>query len=291
MPLSSFDFKLLSDRDFKEDSVREEIITPVLRYLGYSASPPTRIVRSKALVHPFVHIGTKRFAIKIIPDYLLEVDGKAAWILDAKGPRETIHKGASVEQAFSYAIHPDVRAFTYALCNGHRLLAFSVSRIDPILDVDLRKLNEHESELKAALAPNAFRDASVTKFRPDFGIYCRKVGIAGSTRQHFYGLGLPSIAKLADGRYTSFLNLQLDGEWYALSLDFDAPRYRQLLEVVGPILGRTIDAAVQVPPHKLDLNMGSPVLNVVARVGRRIIQDKKEAYCPLIVDEFSLATT
>lgn len=33
----SFDFNLLDSPDFKEDSVREELITPLLHALGYQA--------------------------------------------------------------------------------------------------------------------------------------------------------------------------------------------------------------------------------------------------------------
>jgi hypothetical protein len=33
-----FDFTILDDANFKEDSVREEIIVPILTKLGYSAS-------------------------------------------------------------------------------------------------------------------------------------------------------------------------------------------------------------------------------------------------------------
>ncbi|MGI8641002.1 MAG: hypothetical protein ACR2MG_13795 [Pyrinomonadaceae bacterium] len=34
----SFDFTLLDSPDFKEDSVREELILPMLKTLGYSAT-------------------------------------------------------------------------------------------------------------------------------------------------------------------------------------------------------------------------------------------------------------
>ena len=40
-----FDFTLLDDPGFKEDSVRGELISPLLRRLGYSASPPNQITR------------------------------------------------------------------------------------------------------------------------------------------------------------------------------------------------------------------------------------------------------
>ena len=119
-----FDFCLLDDPGFKEDAVREELIVPILNRLGYTASGEHRIVRSKPLVHPFVSIGTKQYKINIIPDYLLSVGGLTKWVLDAKRPGEEILTGTNVEQAYSYAIHKDVRVSLYGLCNGHTLLGF-----------------------------------------------------------------------------------------------------------------------------------------------------------------------
>jgi len=37
-PLQDFDHKALDDPEFKEDSVREEILAPVLKALGSSAT-------------------------------------------------------------------------------------------------------------------------------------------------------------------------------------------------------------------------------------------------------------
>jgi predicted type IV restriction endonuclease len=100
-----FDFTLLDDPEFGEDAVREELVVPLLAALGYTASPPDRIIRSRKLEHPFVLFGTVRKGITIIPDYLLERDGAYAWVLDAKGPGENIDTGKNVEQAYSYAMH------------------------------------------------------------------------------------------------------------------------------------------------------------------------------------------
>jgi len=42
------------DPEFKEDSVRELIITPILRRLGYLPTGTARVIRSKALkIHLF----------------------------------------------------------------------------------------------------------------------------------------------------------------------------------------------------------------------------------------------
>jgi hypothetical protein len=55
--LAGFDFKVLDDPEFKEDAVREEIITPIVKALGYTVSPPNKIIRSRKLIHPYVSIG------------------------------------------------------------------------------------------------------------------------------------------------------------------------------------------------------------------------------------------
>ncbi len=289
MPLSHFDFNLLRDRDFKEDSVREEIISPLLRHLGYSASPPNRIIRSKSLTHPFVQIGTRRNEVKIIPDYLLEISGKNQWILDAKGPNEKIHKGVNVEQAFSYAIHPDVRAFTYALCNGHDLVAFSINRIHPVLDIPLKELSKHLEQLAQTLSPMAFTDPVRLKYKPDFGLYCHKIGITGSIAQHFYGLGIPHLVKINDSTYSAFLNIRQDDKWFALSLDFDKQRYQQLLACMPAQLAAEVRSTLSAQPYEIDLNERAPVVNVTARVGKKVHQNERESYSPLIVSNFSAA--
>jgi predicted type IV restriction endonuclease len=99
-PFGDIDFSLLDNPEFGEDAVREELIAPLLRALGYLASPPYQIIRSRKLEHPFVYFGTVKKDITIIPDYVLERDGRPAWILDAKSPREAIDTGKNVEQAF-----------------------------------------------------------------------------------------------------------------------------------------------------------------------------------------------
>ena len=104
---SDFDFTLLDSPDFKEDSVREELILPMLQALGYASSGDNKILRSKSVSHNVVTIGSKQHKLTSIPDYLFEVAGKYAWVLDAKAPNEDIKAGKNVEQAYFYAIHSD----------------------------------------------------------------------------------------------------------------------------------------------------------------------------------------
>ncbi|MFN7851018.1 type I restriction enzyme HsdR N-terminal domain-containing protein [Anabaena sp. AL09] len=106
---------LKENPDFKEDSVREVIILPIFKALGYTE---INIVRSKTLQHPFLKIGSKKLPVKLVHDYVLKVENNFAWVLDAKAPNENIKSGDHIEQVYSYATHPEIRSNYFALCNG-----------------------------------------------------------------------------------------------------------------------------------------------------------------------------
>jgi hypothetical protein len=150
------DFDSLSDTDFKEDSVREVVIMPLLNALGYGVSSRTRIIRSRGLTNPYVNLGSKRLRIRMIPDYLLEVDEKFAWVLDAKSPSEQVMNEEHLEQIYSYSIHPDVRVNLYALCNGREFILFQLGQRDPVLYFQLSELEQHWDELMSYLSPEIF---------------------------------------------------------------------------------------------------------------------------------------
>jgi 16S rRNA G966 N2-methylase RsmD len=152
-----FDFSLLGNADFKEDSVREELIQPLLKALGYTASGKSKIVRSKTLTHPLVTTGSgKERKITNFPDYLLQVEEQNAWVLDAKSPHEAITQGKNLEQVYFYAIHPDVRVNFYALCNGREFVLYEISSQTALLHFHLSEIKKHWEELKNQLSPSAF---------------------------------------------------------------------------------------------------------------------------------------
>ncbi|HVF57225.1 MAG TPA: DNA methyltransferase [Pyrinomonadaceae bacterium] len=153
--LADFDFSLLNDSDFKEDSVREELVKPLLNALGYHAKGKNKIIRSKGVEHPFVKVGTKKRPITNFPDYLLQAEGKNAWVLDAKSPNEEIKTGEHVEQAYFYAIHPEIRVPIFALCNGREFIAFETNNDKPIIYFRLSELEKHWEKLQSLLAPEA----------------------------------------------------------------------------------------------------------------------------------------
>lgn len=150
------DFRTITQNpDFKEDSVREVIILPILKQLDYEQQ---NIVRSKALKHPFLKIGSKKREITLIPDYILKVEENYAWVLDAKNPNERVDDSGHIEQVYSYATHPEIRSTYFALCNG---LEFSLYRREstnkPILLFPLDEIEHYWDELKMYLSPSSFQ--------------------------------------------------------------------------------------------------------------------------------------
>lgn len=152
-----FDIQSLKENhEMKEDSVREIIIMPLLKYLGYGEE---NIVRSLTLQHPFLKIGSnKKYPIHLVPDYVLRIENRYAWVLDAKGPRENLLDDDYVGQAYSYAIHPEIRSNYFALCNG---IEFSLYRTDgynePILFFQLDEIDFYFDKLKNLLSSNSFQ--------------------------------------------------------------------------------------------------------------------------------------
>jgi 16S rRNA G966 N2-methylase RsmD len=146
---------LQQNPDFKEDSVREVIILPILKTLGYTE---TNIVRSKTLQHPFLKIGSKKRPINLIPDYVLKVENNFAWVLDAKAPNQNIKSGDHIEQVYSYATHPEIRSNYFALCNGVEFSIFKTTATNiPVLFFSLDEIEYHWQKLTQYLSPNSFQ--------------------------------------------------------------------------------------------------------------------------------------
>jgi len=153
---NGFDFGLLNSNEFKEDAVREELINPILKLLGYKAYGTNKIVYSKTLAHPFVNIGSQKRPINIVPDYLFEINGKYSWVLDAKAPNEQISTGENLEQVYSYAIHPDINVNYFALCNGKEFALFKTNERNHILFFQLSEIDKHWEKIQQLLSPEAF---------------------------------------------------------------------------------------------------------------------------------------
>ena len=154
--------KLLADKDFKEDSVREVIIMPILKELGYTQE---NIVRSKSLEHPFLKIGSKKRPVTLVPDYAIKIENNFAWVLDAKSPKEKVKDSDNVEQVYSYAAHPEIRSTYFALCNGVEFALYRTEMTsDPIFYFAINDIDTNWDKLKMYLAPGSFQAGKMIRY-------------------------------------------------------------------------------------------------------------------------------
>lgn len=282
----NFDFSILENKEFKEDAVREELITPLLKRLGYSVSGQNKIIRSKSLVHPFVSIGTSKRKINIIPDYLLTVDNQVSWILDAKKPSELITEGKNVEQAYCYAMHKDVRVNLYGLCNGKQLVVFQISTQDPILNIALSEIDKHWKEVEEVLSPQHIKNPFLKFIRPDYGIHLLKGGLKINDRLYLKNLSIKAISKIEDTKYSISIDINENDMLLHCSIDFNLDLFEQLTSQMEDDLSTFTKERIKYQPFMVLFGERRHTTDAFVKIGKNIFDNGEEIYLPFEALEF-----
>lgn len=143
-------FKPKNFDNMVEQDVRENIITPLLHQLGYEKDTENDIRRGQYLIlrYPKESFGTRKSTDRLLTgyaDYILDVGKEIRWVLETKSPANGI-LDVDVDQAFTYAKHPEVNAVYYCLCDGRELRIYQTSLLpDAALRLSL-KYEELESK-------------------------------------------------------------------------------------------------------------------------------------------------
>jgi len=282
---TNFDFEILDDPDFKEDAVREELILPLIKGLGYSVTGDDRIIRSKSLVHPFVSIGSKKRKVSIVPDYIFLSDNNPYWILDAKSPTESVVKSAHAEQAYSYAIHPEVRAELFALCNGREFALYSIRKVKPILHFELCEIEEHWDALHRILNPKIKANTALLEYQLDYGVYINNCGAAEGFKLIAFAVHSRFICKVADNSYTTMSVIPGDRECL-VSLYFDESQYQHLLSLQKDSVKAKVSSSLKAMPYYVSIEPEEMLFAVSATIHDVVMDNSEESYIPFIVDYF-----
>lgn len=170
--------------ELNEQSVREEILAPILKALGYSSFGENQINRERTIRYPYTYLGRKgkkgEAKLSAKPDYELDAGPNHRIVIEAKSTKADISED-DIDQAYSYAAHPEVKAVIYIVTNAKTFLIFHTYNANPYEPI--RTLAY--SELK--FLPEAFSflsPLSVQRHYPlprqDFGVPIIKEG--GSSR-------------------------------------------------------------------------------------------------------------
>jgi hypothetical protein len=113
-----------------ETDVREEIIAPLIRELGYRSDSNNNVIRELPLRYGREFLGRKDNkndpVLRGRADYLLEAHFLVRWIIEAKSPAAHISTD-DIEQAYTYANHAEVRAVYFVLVNGRQFMIFQTN--------------------------------------------------------------------------------------------------------------------------------------------------------------------
>lgn len=284
--LDGFDFSQLNNPEFKEDAVREELVVPIIKGLGYGISKPYQVIRSRKLVHPFVSIGSKRQAIHIIPDYLFEVDEKPAWILDAKAPGELLVKSKHVEQAYSYAIHSEIRVNYFALCNGHEFVLYNISKIDPVFQFPLQAISLYWNDLQRILKPTSIFNNDQFKPAKDLGLHLKRLGFDRFESMFFPAVPLTNIGQLDPDMFSTSGSVVSDGEKYVVTFDFDVLTFQQLRGRIPDIAFGELSVRTPGPRKSFSFANEAFLVHIDCHVGNQLEENSDEIFQPLIVNRF-----
>ncbi len=283
----NIDFNNLPE-DYNEICVREEIIAPLLKLLGYSSSDKSKcIVREPHLKQPFTQMGTKNIKISIIPDYLIKVNGKNFFIIEAKSPRESILSRKYIQQAYSYAFNMEVKAKYFVLCNGKEMSIYDVNNEEPVLYFKLGEASKKNWEkVYELLSPEAFTNPHIFNYKKDYGIWCAKQGMFQNL-QYFYNCYISDVGRLGDDKFTFLATIKKEEELLA-SFDFDISLFEDFMNQVPNHLKNKVRNFVRNSPFKYEANNEeeSFPLNFSAYLSKETIKNENEIYLPLIVKEF-----
>jgi hypothetical protein len=277
------DFSAVEQPGYKEDAVREDIIAPLLRKAGYSASGTMRMERSKQLMHPFILIGSKKHRVNIVPDYTLYDGAAPLLILEAKAPGEPIIKSKHVEQAFSYAIHPEVRCSHYALCNGRQFAFYDTNGSGPIFTIDCRDIPGRWSEFEKYVLPRYLKKPELREFFADFGLTALRIGAAVGDELVFNGFLLQQIDKSEESLFVAHSTCNVGGLDCMVAFDFKKDQVDALLGRIPRPQATQIIMALGRRPFGICLD-GKIRVFLKARLGAAI-QGPHEQFAPMAVSQ------
>jgi hypothetical protein len=144
-----------------EQDVRETIVRPLIERLGYLQGTDANIITEKTLRYEKRFLGHKK--PKNDPpligraDFICEVVSFGRWVVEVKSPNESISQDA-VEQAHTYASHPEIAASFILVTNGRSFHLYETSKLlKPALTWAYEDEDDNWLRLFNLLSPDAFR--------------------------------------------------------------------------------------------------------------------------------------
>lgn len=143
-----------------ETDVREIIVRPLLEQLGYKHGTEANIRTEQRLVYARSFLGRKNPAkdppLVGIADYICEVVSFGRWVIEVKAPSEQLTKDV-IEQAHTYAAHPEIAASHFMVTNGREFRLYQTSQLTDPLAFPFAELQQNILRIFNIVGPDAVR--------------------------------------------------------------------------------------------------------------------------------------
>lgn len=144
-----------------ETDVREVIVRPLIESLGYRHGTDANIRTEQTLRYGKAFLGrknpTKDPDLVGRADYICDVISFGRWVVEVKSPAEPLTQEV-VEQAHTYAAHPEISASHFLVTNGREFRLYQTSRLEsPLLVWNFQDSDDNLLLLFNVLSPAAVR--------------------------------------------------------------------------------------------------------------------------------------
>jgi hypothetical protein len=281
------DSSIFINPEFKEDAVREFILAPMVRKLGYLPTGDTRVTLSKTLRNPFIRIGTTNHPVTTVPDYTFYINNKPLFVLDAKSPSESVLNLNHIQQAYSYAVHPEIRCEQFGLYNGKEIAIFNVSQNEPLLHLKFEEFEKNWNEIEKYLTPKYLSEPSLREFAPDYGMALIRMGFTQKIKMHMMGVRLNLFGKVDQDIITASANTDFGSGEHCVTFDFHPNMLHDITSGLPDELRiRFIDALNRAP---FQAAAGLAIeLDLTVMLGN-VTQAQSEEFVPLIIGKVNAA--
>lgn len=218
------EFPIYNFDSMGEADVREEIIAPLLRHLGYRSGTLNNAIREQYLSHPQLSLGRRKPTDPYLSgwaDYICEAGGLVKWVIEAKAPGVALDAKVE-EQAWSYANHQEIRAVYFVVTNGREFKLYETnkgSQAEALFMCTYEQMGESMTTIENLLSPVAMlRDHPTQKVDTSKPL----------------GLGLRSLVRITSGRIT-----------YTKISELIPPLQHMILTVTGGSVERTNDGTLE----------------------------------------------
>jgi hypothetical protein len=154
-----------------ETDVREAVVRPFLESLGYRHGTQATIRTEVPLRYDKAFLGRKKPAKDPAlgkADYVCEAVGYGRWVVEVKAPSKEIGRD-DIEQAHTYAAHPEIAALYFLVTNGKDFQLFMTARLKaPLLRWTYEEIEDLRLQICGVLDFEAIKKYA-SKVTPDVG--------------------------------------------------------------------------------------------------------------------------